>query len=200
MTLILIILVLMAIILIIGAYLGKPKSKPGQRQPVKKKIVSQEISNDKLVIIKNVSYDELQKVVSAFCKMYEEDGQTIVPQIDELSGREFAITFPYDIGFAIFCALVNYLHYPIDVEWNPAVSAWMTAKRSDLKIKNNTEDKKVMVYVPDNDTEYDTVFLTTEDNAGYKLKFSIGKHIQQLAHVDKFYEAPPSIHRKNELH
>lgn len=48
-----------------------------------------------------------------------------------------------------------------------------------------------MLFVSDNDTEYDNIFLTTSDNIGYKLGFAMGEEKQLLNRPEKSYVKQP---------
>ena len=100
--------------------------------------------------------------------------------LTKISDNEFAITFPYDIDFEIYCYFVNYIYYPMDIKWKPTVMAWATTNHGDTWVKEDAMNKKVILFVPEDDTEYDNVFMTTENNIGYKLGFAIGENSQRL--------------------
>lgn len=106
----------------------------------------------------------------------------------QISNNKFAVTFPYDIDFDTFCFAVNYLEYPTDIKWNADVRAWATTKSNDEWITEKSANKKVMLYISAFDKEYDNVFLTTQDNIGYKLGFAGGKEIKLLDTPEKSYE------------
>ena len=48
-----------------------------------------------------------------------------------------------------------------------------------------------MLFVADDDTEGDNVYMTTSDNAGYKLGFAVGEEKQLLDHPKKNFRPPP---------
>ena len=154
--------------------------------PIKSKI------NDKLAIIKNVSYSDLKDVLKGFCNMYNKKNYQAQPRLIKLSEREFAITFPYDVDFEIYCYFINYLKYPMGLTWAPDVSAWTTTKNSDTWITEKSANKKVMLFIPFDDTEHDNVYMTTYDNIEYKLGFAVGEEKQLLGAPKRRY-ATPSI-------
>jgi hypothetical protein len=49
-----------------------------------------------------------------------------------------------------------------------------------------------MLFIPYDDTEYDNVYLTTEDNIGYKLGFAVG-HEKQILDFPKLNFVEPQI-------
>jgi hypothetical protein len=75
----------------------------------------------------------------------------------------------------------------MDIEWQSKVKAWATSKTTDKWITDKSAGKKVMLFLADDDREYDNVFLTTEDNIGYKLGFAMGEEKQLLAAPKQFF-------------
>jgi len=129
--------------------------------------------NDKLVKIKDVSFTDLKTVLTGFCNLYNKERYQAMLRLIKLSEREFAIIFPYDIEFDIFCYLINYLVYPVELTRRLEVVAWATTRGSDCWITEKNANKKIMLFVPADDTAGDNVYMTTEDNTGYKLGFGL---------------------------
>jgi hypothetical protein len=146
--------------------------------------------NDKLAIIKGVSYSDLKRVLTGFCKMYNKENYQAQPRLIKLSEQEFAITFPYDIDFEIYCYFINYLRYPMELTWMPDVKAWTTTKTSDSWITEKSANKKVMLFIPPDDTEHDNVYMTTSDNIEYKLGFAAGEEKQLQGTLKEPYASP----------
>lgn len=146
--------------------------------------------NDKLILVKGVTDADIKTVLKSFCKMYNEERDTISLRLITLSENEFAITFPYDIEFDIFCYLVNYLQFPIETKWTAAITGWTTAPAVDDWVTEKTANKRAMLFISPDDTEYDNVYLTTFDNIGYKLGFAKGEENQFLERPKKRYTDP----------
>lgn len=161
------------------------------RPPLNKKPVKL-INNDKLILISNVNIDELKKALTGFCNAYNKNDYAALPRITTISPTSFAVTFPYDTDFATFCFAVNYLKYPIDIKWQSKVIGWVTTKEGDEWITEKTRNKKVMLFLAENDNEYDNVFMTTKDNIGYKLGFAMGEE-KQLLQIPKEPYVEPTI-------
>ena len=146
--------------------------------------------NDKLVLIKGVSNSDLKKVLLGFCKMYNSERPQAFPRVTRLSEAEFVITFPYDIDFEIYCYLINYLYYPIELRWKPDVAAWATPKAADMWVSEKIAGKNCMLFIPPDDSEHDNVYLTTFDNIGYKFGFALSNKGKLLTHPKKTYTTP----------
>lgn len=150
-----------------------------------------EVPNDKLVIIEDISEADIRKVVQEFCNTYNKKSYQAIPRLIRLSDKRFAITFPYNIRWEIFCFFINYLHYPVELDRAFPVVGWATAQSTDNWITADSANKQVMLYISDSDTEYDNVYLTTSDNIGYKLGFANGPEKQLLNIPEKAYMPPP---------
>ena len=192
-----IILVLVGVILVLyflRSTFKNQKTDPSTNatRPSSEKIPKQEILNDKLVISNNLTNAEIDKILTGFCNNYNEQNYQAIPRLYKLNEKQFAVTFPYDIEFEIFCYFVNYVRYPMGFNKSFEVKAWTTTKSGQKWITEQSANKKVMLFIPDDDKEYDNVYLTTEDNIGYKLGFAVG-HEKQLLDFPKSRFVKPQI-------
>jgi hypothetical protein len=186
-----------AILLILGVivliYVFRSRLISGKKTTVvlKKVKPQQEIPNDKLVLVNNISHEDIRRVITGFCTMDDQNSYPAFPRLTKITDSQFAITFPYDIEFEIFCYFTNYLKYPMDFEGNMDVAAWTTTTETDKWISEKSANKKVLLFIPEDDTEHDNVYLTTADNIGYKLSFAVGEEKQLLSTPKKAFVAPP---------
>lgn len=151
-----------------------------------------EVPNDKLVIIEDISEADIRKVVQEFCNAYNKKSYQAIPRLIQLADKKFAVTFPYNIRWDLFCFFINYLHYPVELDRVFPVVGWATAQSTDNWITADSANKQVMLYISDSDTEYDNVYLITSDNIGYKLGFASGQEKQLLNIPEKAY-IPPHV-------
>lgn len=182
-------------IIIFFAVWGKMKalkSKANKKRPLVSALPTQVKPNDKLVLVNCISYPELQSILTGFCNMYNQESFQALPQAIQLNDREFAITFPYDIEFEIFCYFINYLVYPMELESRVDVMAWTTTPKNGKWITEESSNKMAMLFIPEDDREHDNVYMTTGDNIGYKLGFAMG-HEKQLPGTPKRPFVPPVI-------
>ena len=178
--------ILVVVIAIIAIYFAwtkfkSPKVEPysDTTRPSNVHLPQQEVQNDKLVLVNNVTSSEIDKILTGFCNMYNKESFVALLRLYELNEKQFAITFPYDIGFQTYCFLVNYIRYPMGFNKSFEVTGWATPKNGEMWITEKSANKKIMLFIPNDDKEYDNVYLTTEDNIGYKLGFAMG-HEKQL--------------------
>lgn len=133
----------------------------------------------------------IKKILQELCNSYNKETYQAIPRLTKLSDKKFAITFPYDIDFEIYCYLINYLNYPIGFDRQFKTIGWTTTKSTDSWVTEKSANKNVMLFISDFDTEYDNVFLTTTDNIGYKLGFAMGEEMQLLDKPEKNYIKQP---------
>ncbi len=149
-------------------------------RPSNECLPKQEVQNDKLVVVNNITSSEIERILIGFCNIYNKENYQAQPRLYKTDNTSFTITFPYDIEFEIFCYFVNYVRYPMGFNKSFEVTGWTTTKSGQTWITEKSANKRVMLFIPTEDTEYDNVYMTTEDNIGYKLGFAIGEEKQLL--------------------
>jgi hypothetical protein len=162
-----------------------------ERPPLNKK-PSNQVPNNKIVLVTQASYDEIKVVITGFCNLYNNESFEALPKLTSLTDDEFIITFPYDIEFDLFCYFINYIKNPIGLEYKSKVIAWTTTGQAEGWVTEKSAHKKVMIFIPEDDKEGDNVFLTTDDNIGYKLGFAVGEE-KQLLDIPKVKYFYPTI-------
>lgn len=189
----LVIILILAIKFFVWDKIKNQKTQPihDTKRPSQKLLPTTKVTNDKLIIVETASDDDIKRVLSEFCNLYNEDKYVAVLRLTKISDKKFAITFPYDIDFVHLCFLVNYVAYPMDFDKGFKATGWTSTKNTDLWITEKSANKDVMLFISDYDTEGDNVYLTTSDNIGYKLGFAIGKEKQLLENPEKYYAKPP---------
>lgn len=122
--------------------------------------ISKRIPNNKIILVGNLSFEELKSFAAAFCKQYNEDGLSVKMELVVTNDGRMAIVFPHDVDFDLFCFAVNYLRYPIsDDDVNPEVLGWGNFFSNNIGQKRLTKGDDIMVFVADDDTQYDEVVL-----------------------------------------
>ena len=161
MKILLIIIAVVIVIVIIKACTSGDKLASDTSRPADVTIPKDEIANDKIIIVDNVTAEDIKKVLTAFCNIYNKSQYLAMPRLWTLSTNSYAITFPYGVDFATYCFAINFLKYPMNVKWQSKVYAWATTKQGDDWITDKSINKKVMLFLAVDDKEYDNVFLTT---------------------------------------
>jgi len=168
-----------------------PQPDTDTKRPPENIFPTSKVANDKLVLVEDASENDIKKILQEFCNSYNKETYQAIPRLTKLSDRKFAITFPYDINFEIYCYFINYVNYPMGFDRHFKTIGWTTTKTTDTWTTEKSANKNVMLFVSDFDTEYDNVFLTTSDNIGYKLAFAMGEEKQPLNSPEKSYVKPP---------
>lgn len=126
---------------------------------------------DNLIIVKGGSYNDVKKALKQWIFEYHKDLKEDFQFKIFKNGRgNHIIQVDDSLDNSRFNYLVNYLQYPIDIEYKVSVSGFTLAK--DPKIYNHELlGKRIQVYIPDEDSEYDVVYVVSEYNQVYKVDF-----------------------------
>jgi len=135
--------------------------------------------NDKLIVVKGPNEEQLKKVLTKFCELYNQNGPPTALKFYIKKEDTFFITFPGDIDFELFCYLINYIKYPMDITYNIETIGWTRVDETDVWNTKRLKGKKVMVFIDPADKEYDNVMLTTENNESYKVGFAVGEGLKK---------------------
>ena len=133
--------------------------------------------NDKVIVVKGWSEDELQKILNDFIA---EDTSGVASYKIEVNKRDedlYSLSFPQDIHPAIFGFLVNYLAYPMNfaLAGRSIIVAGKAMLNSDFQgIPQSLVGKKAIIYIPENDQDYDVVYLQTETGTTLANSFNDG--------------------------
>jgi len=149
----------------------------------------EKIPNDKIVIIKGARVLDVKQAVQQFCNIYNSQEIFTVVNVSELANGDIVVTFPYDIDFGRFCFFVNFMHYPKVPFPKTDIRGWATAKANDMWIMPENAGKKVMLYIPDDNTEYDSLYLAAENNLSYKIAFADSRDPQIISSAKMAFEA-----------
>ena len=110
-------------------------------------------------MVKGWSRGELTDIFARFAAIYSV-GE---PQIVEKTARTFRLDWPDGLPEAQLWFAVNYVHYPFDFDLNGR-SIVAAANVAPGHLSGIPADRSAILYVPENDTDYDRIFAT--DDAG----------------------------------
>ena len=110
----------------------KPQPDTDTRRPTENLFPTNKIANDKLVVVEDVSENDINKILQEFCNSYNKETYQAIPRLTKLSDKKFAITFPYDINFEIYCYFINYVNYPMGFDKHFKTIGWTTTKPTDI--------------------------------------------------------------------
>ncbi|PTQ99874.1 hypothetical protein C8P68_102704 [Mucilaginibacter yixingensis] len=148
------------------------------------------VVNDKLIIIQGENIAKARLAAKKFSEAYKLKDDGIKLRLTDLGDKKQVVTFPFDISFDAFCFAINFLKYPTDILWAAQITAWGTTRIGDSWITPEIAGEKAMFYLPENDTEYDMVLMTSSQNVLYKLGFSKSKAKQLPDFPEQPYHKP----------
>lgn len=131
-------------------------------------------NNRTSVAVRGWKRPELDKMLSYLRESYEVPASSpwvVTARSDDV----FVITFPNDIFPRLLYFLVNYLQYPKEFDVKDrsiSVLGRMVLTRASGIPDDRLMGKSAEVYVPANDTDYDRVYLRTEDGEAYVIPFT----------------------------
>lgn len=120
--------------------------------------------NDKEIIVSGWNEEDLSTALDDFIG---QGASGSPPKIGMQKRFEnlYSLTFPEDIAASGFVALVNYLNYPIDLSLagrTITVAGKATLNAAFAGMPGSLMGKTAIFYVPENDEDYDVVYLRTE--------------------------------------
>jgi hypothetical protein len=131
--------------------------------------------NDKVILVKGWNEAEIQKIIDDFIETYKNDGYlayTIEPH--KQSENLYRLTFPQDIHPLPFTFLVNYIAYPFDLDYKNrsiTVCGKTTLNAGFEGIDSSLVGKKAILYIPENDQDYNVIYMQTESGINLLMSF-----------------------------
>jgi hypothetical protein len=144
------------------------------------------VENDTLVLIHG-DYETIKKVLTAFCKLYNEKSIEIYLRLVEYAHNKSFVLFPYDIAFDKLCLLHNYLNYPSNVNAALDVTSWTVPQTKTDWVHEKMIAKEIQLYNSETETGYDYVYAITENNDEFKIGFAEG--VSEIENLEKRYTA-----------
>lgn len=133
--------------------------------------------NDKAILIQGWNEDELRKILDDFVEQDLSVFAAFRIEIQKRFENSFALTFPEDIHPDEFVSLINYLAYPFrfDLAGRSIIVAGKTTLNSDFDgLPKSLEGKKALLYLPEDDDDYQVVYLQIESGVTLAKSFNEG--------------------------
>lgn len=125
------------------------------------------MTNDNFILIKGGTRIELEKALNQFLSNYSDKiPRDYLFQLDDQKDSHFLLHVDERLDNLTFYFLVNYLEYPENIDYKVEIEGFTTGKK-DKKLKG----KRLLVFIAPNDTEYDNVLVTTNENECFKVDF-----------------------------
>lgn len=151
-------------------------------------------SRNSVILVQNMSKDEIIDVIESFNKMSEENDdehEDYIPEI-ESSNNDFLLIFDRNINFKSFCFWVNYFVYSDrNKRHNTDITGWYAVGNTNNNhpLANNV----LMLFIPESDIEFDNVYFVDRFNNCYKQEFREDMTIIQLNEPLIGFKDMPSI-------
>ena len=123
------------------------------------------MENDNLIFVNGPSDKKLREVLEDWITLYSDSIGDLELELFNLHNDKHVIRIK-NIENIHFFMLVNYIEYPADIQYKVNVVGY-TIGNEDKELNN----KKLQVYIPKNDEEYDNVYIVTSENEQYKYVF-----------------------------
>jgi hypothetical protein len=136
-----------------------------------------DLENDKVIMVSGWNEDELRKILDDFVEEEASAAHECRIDINTQSQNFHRLTFPADIHPSEFAGLVNYLNYPMNLglaERSITVAGETTLNSDFHGIPTSLVGKKAILHVPENDQDYDVVYMQTETGATFAKSMSEG--------------------------
>lgn len=126
---------------------------------------------DNLIIVEGGSYNDIKKALKQWMFEYHKELNDDFQFKVYNNGRgNHVIQVDNNLDNCRFNYLVNYLQYPSDTNYKVSVIGFTVAKDPKL-FDHDLIGKRIQVYIPEDDTEYDVVYVVSEYNQAYKVDF-----------------------------
>jgi hypothetical protein len=143
------------------------------RQPAPPRVVGNP-ANDKAIVVKGWSKDELSEILKEFCKLYEVPEAFLVDK-QPLSEDSLRVTFPNDVEPVLFLYLVNYIAYPGQREPKPVSVMGNATVDSTFGVPfPTTFGKNAFFYVPADDDHFGVVYMRVAGDATFVYNLEEG--------------------------
>ena len=126
---------------------------------------------ENFIVIRDSSYNDIKKALLQWIELYTDDLTIeVIFELYKINDETFLIKVDKRIENEDFNYLVNYLCYPEDFDYTFNTEGYTVAKNTEL-YPSEIIGKKLQIYVPGDDKEYDIVYAQTEDHEVYKIEF-----------------------------
>jgi hypothetical protein len=124
------------------------------------------VINDKLIVVSSITEHQLQDVLTSFCEARNDEAITVWPEMVVAQDNRLAVVFPYDIAYEVFCELLNYIVYPLDLAAEPIAIGWATYPTDEAALPKEMFDTPMMIFVPEEDQNYSQFFMINSSGIG----------------------------------
>jgi hypothetical protein len=145
---------------------------------------------ENLILIRGGNYLDVKKALEDWLSNYQDSFQhQFIFELFKLDDRLFAIQVDRRLDNDRFYYLVNFLQYPFDITYTVQVEGFTIEK--DV---SELEGEELLIYISEDDTDYDCVYVTTSQNEHYKIDF--GGRVTETEETKSYYH-PENLNLQN---
>jgi hypothetical protein len=120
-----------------------------------------------IILIKGGSHSDVKKALQQWIDLYSESiSESLRFELYKNGKGNHVIKADPKLDNERFYYLVNYINYPEGIKYNIDIEGFTKGEDN-----SNLSGKKLLIYIPKNDSEYDNVYAVTEDNEHFKIDF-----------------------------
>jgi hypothetical protein len=152
------------------------------------------LGGKRIIVATRMKGTEVSAAIDDFIELSAKNGNIIDrPVVRKQENGAFFICLPDSTTYDQFCYWVNYLVYSnADKRYNNNITGWYEVASGAKGVWEAFAGQRLMVYVPETDTEYDNVYLTTQSNACYKQEFARRACLIQQSNIHRDYSDIPT--------
>lgn len=135
---------------------------------------------ENLIIIEGGAYQDVKKALRQWVEIYSDEleysgelPKDFSFKLSKISRGKHSITVNEQVDNETFFYLVNYLKYPEEIEYKIDIKGYTIGKEY-----NEFKNKQILVYISDNDSDYNNVCVVDSDNLNYRIDF--GRKIERM--------------------
>jgi hypothetical protein len=122
---------------------------------------------EKIILVKGGSYSDVKKALQQWIDLYSESiSDSFQFELYKNGKGNHVIKADTKLGNERFYYLVNYIKYPEGINYNVDVEGVTKGENG-----SSLDGENLLVYIPKNDSEYDNIYVVTENNEHYKIDF-----------------------------
>jgi len=140
---------------------------------------------ENLIIIEGGAYNDIKKALRQWVEIYSDEleysrglPKDFSFKISKISRGKHAITVNEQVDNETFFYLINYLKYPEGIEYKIDIKGYTIGKEY-KEFKN----KQILIYISENDTDFNNVCVVDSDNLNYRIDFG-----RKIALITEFKE------------
>jgi hypothetical protein len=120
-----------------------------------------------LIVIEGGYYNDIKKALEQWINLTDALLNELTFKLYKNGSCKYLIQTDERLSNEHFYSLVNYLNYPEDIEYKIDIKGFTIGTDNNI-LKN----KKLLVFIPPTDVEFDNIYVVTSENENYQIDFN----------------------------